>query len=157
VRRFALAAVARIRDADARRSARAASTVLEEARRARDLAAALEAKVGPPGGTAPGEAAGPRLRLRAAELARDARSRERRERARRVRAAEAAKAGHLADLLAGEAARAAEEALLGRRRAGALARAEMRWRDGVRREREAREEREVEEAWAARPRGSRPG
>jgi hypothetical protein len=58
----------------------------------------------------------------------------------------------VAEVLAGVAARAGEEALLARRRADAIGRAEARWAEARRREREAREEREAEEAWTARPR-----
>jgi hypothetical protein len=97
-----------------------------------------------------------RLRRPARGLVEDARSRELVERARRNRVAEAEEARGVAEVLGAVAAQAGEEALLARRRADALARAGARWREARRREREAREEREVEEAWAARPRDRPP-
>jgi hypothetical protein len=161
VKRFGLAAVVRIREADARQVARAACQAGEEAREAGERAAALEARVGPPGAGSPGgaiDASGcgtsppHSLRRLARALAEDARWRDRLERARRRRAGEAAVARGVADVLGAVAARAAEDALCARRRADALGRAESRFREALRREREAREEREGEEAWGARSR-----
>jgi hypothetical protein len=161
VRRFGLAPVVRIREAEARRSSREACRAGEEARIAGERAAALEARAGAPGpGTgeegpdacAPGAPAGSRLRCVARGLAEGARSREGQRRARQLLAVEAEEARGVAEVLVGVAARAGEEALRARRRADALGRAETRWEEARRREREAREEREAEEAWAARSR-----
>jgi hypothetical protein len=57
----------------------------------------------------------------------------------------------VAEILAGVAEQAREEALRARRRSDALGRAEARWNEARLREREGREEREADEAWGVRP------
>jgi hypothetical protein len=163
VRRFALAPVARIREAEARRSSREACRAGEDARAARQRIVALEQRLeahrgatgeeGPPAGRGrtPGRN---RLPRPARGLAEEARSRALLQRAGRALRVEAEEARGVAEVLAGVAARAGEEALLARKRADGIGRAEARWAEARRREREAREEREAEEAWTAR---SRPG
>lgn len=161
MRRFVLAPLARIRAAEARRSSREACRARQEAEGAREQAASLEARAAAPelaageDATAVGSTgvfARVVLPRPAFGLAEGARIRARLQRARRLLLAGAAEARGVAEVLADVSAQAVHDALLARRRAGALERAEARWDGARRREREAREEREAEEAWAARPR-----
>ena len=163
MRRFALAPVGRIREAEARRTSREACRAGEEARAARQRFVVLEERLEARRGVA-GEERAPTGRARtsgrngfprpARGLAEEARSRALLQRLQRASRVEAEEARGVAEVLAGIAARAGKEALLARRRSDAIGRAEARWAEARRREREAREEREAEEAWTAR---SRPG
>jgi hypothetical protein len=160
VRRFGLGAVARIRAAEARRSSLAARRAVQETAEAGERAAALQARVRSAGTRARAEAVGAggpvgsggaRLRWSAAGLAAESWSRERLDRARRRLIAQAEEARGVAEILAGVAEQAREEALRARRRSDALGRAEARWNEARLREREGREEREADEAWGVRP------
>jgi hypothetical protein len=142
-----LLALWRLRSTQALRAGRDAAIRREEAARARAEAGRIAARAAE-GRLVVAEAQAPPAPALAVELARGVSARAAADRAARRMAREGIHAAARAEGAAGRAEQASAVVRELRARADALARGAGRWAESGRRTREARREREVEEAWS---------